>query len=124
MQTICVPLIMFIVYAIIEILKSCIKSQKFLNFIPIIAGGIGAVLGIVGFFIPNFMNCTNVLEALLIGICSGLSATGSNQIIKQLKELGANSNSNTSGTSNSTNQNDSTNSATSDSTTNSTNKDS
>lgn len=57
------------------------------KFIPIICGTVGAVLGVVIFLtIPNFIPAENWAVAIAIGIVSGLSATGVNQIVKQLKE--------------------------------------
>jgi uncharacterized membrane protein HdeD (DUF308 family) len=95
MEIISVPLIMLIVYGIIEILKSCITNSKFNNFIPIIAGILGGILGVVAVFVsPSILPTTNIFYAFLIGMSSGLSATGSNQIIKQLKELANINNSN------------------------------
>lgn len=56
------------------------------RFIPSICGVLGAILGIVIYFaIPNFIPAENWFVALCIGIVSGLSATGINQIYKQLK---------------------------------------
>ena len=57
------------------------------KFIPIICGVVGAILGIVMFLtIPNFIPADNWAVAIAVGIVSGLSATGTNQIHKQLKE--------------------------------------
>jgi uncharacterized membrane protein HdeD (DUF308 family) len=103
MEIISVPLIMLIVYGIIEILKSCITNNKFNNFIPIVSGILGGILGIVAVFVsPSILPTTNIFYAFLIGMSSGLSATGSNQIIKQLKEL-SNSTNNSTTTTNSKN---------------------
>ena len=57
--------------------------------IPIIGAVLGIVFGIVCFYaIPSIIPATNVLTAILIGGASGLSATGCNQIFKQLKKYG------------------------------------
>ena len=57
------------------------------KFIPLICGVVGAILGIVMFLtIPNFIPADNWAEAIATGIVSGLSATGINQVYKQLKE--------------------------------------
>ena len=64
------------------------KILKFLNFIPIIAGGLGACLGIILFYLlPSQIPADNFIGALFLGLFSGLSATGSNQIIKQMNKL-------------------------------------
>lgn len=52
--------------------------------IPSIVGTFGAVMGVVGMYvIPNFPS-DNIMGAIAIGIVSGLSSTGLNQIYKQL----------------------------------------
>ena len=57
------------------------------KFIPLICGVVGAILGVVMFLtIPNFIPADNWAVAVAVGIVSGLSATGVNQIYKQLKE--------------------------------------
>lgn len=57
------------------------------KFIPVICGVVGAILGVVMFLtIPNFIPADNWAVAIAIGIVSGLSATGVNQVYKQLKE--------------------------------------
>ena len=55
--------------------------------IPLVCGIVGAVLGIVMYVtIPNFIPADNWAVAIAIGIVSGLSATGANQVYKQIKE--------------------------------------
>lgn len=63
----------------------CKAAEKIPDkFIPVIVGGVGAVLGVVGMLtIPDFP-ANDVLNALAIGIASGLASTGANQIVKQL----------------------------------------
>ena len=52
--------------------------------IPVICGCVGAVLGVAGlYFMPDFP-AKDVINALAVGIVSGLAATGVNQIYKQL----------------------------------------
>lgn len=91
MEIICVPAIVGVVYGLIEIYKAIIKNKKDLYYkiIPVIAGAIGGVLGIVLFFaVPAIVIADSWWVALIVGICSGLSAVGGNQIFKQLKQLG------------------------------------
>ena len=52
--------------------------------IPIIVGVCGGILGIVGMhFIPEFP-AQDILNAVKVGIVSGLASTGVNQAYKQL----------------------------------------
>ena len=55
------------------------------KFIPVIVGLVGGVLGIVGMkTMPDFP-AQDILNALAVGIASGLASTGANQIVKQLQ---------------------------------------
>lgn len=54
------------------------------KFIPVICGLVGAALGVVGMrTMPDFP-AKDVLNAVAVGIVSGLASTGANQIGKQL----------------------------------------
>ena len=81
-----IPIIVALVYAFIEIFKSIVKKEeKYMRFIPLLAGGLGAILSVIAFYaVPGIVPAHNVLSAILIGIASGLSATGTHQIFKQL----------------------------------------
>ena len=57
--------------------------------IPVICGCVGAVLGIAGLFLMPDFPATDVINALAVGIVSGLAATGVNQIYKQLTKTDA-----------------------------------
>lgn len=56
------------------------------EFIPIIVGVVGGIIGVVAYLtgMPNFP-ANDVITAIAVGIVSGLSSTGINQIYKQLK---------------------------------------
>lgn len=80
------PAIVVICYFVGFVCKS-FENETLDRFIPDICGVLGAILGVVIFLtIPNFIPAENWIVALCIGIVSGLSATGINQVIKQLKE--------------------------------------
>ena len=81
-----VPAIATAVYLIIEVLKKAFDSnEKFLRLIPLISLILGAIAGIICFyFIPSIIPAPNVVVAIIIGAASGLTATGTNQIFKQL----------------------------------------
>ena len=86
LNLISVPVIAAIVYWVINLIKYTAKeNETFKRFIPLIAAALGAVLGGVAFYaLPSIIPADNVFVAILIGIASGLTATGTNQIIKQL----------------------------------------
>lgn len=55
------------------------------KWIPVVCGVFGGALGIVAlFWMPDFP-VQDVLSAAAVGIVSGLSATGANQIFKQFR---------------------------------------
>jgi len=56
------------------------------KFIPVIVGLVGAVLGVVGMYTMTDFPAKDILNALAIGIASGLASTGANQIVKQLSQ--------------------------------------
>lgn len=88
LNLISVPAIATAVYLIIEVLKKAVgTSEKFVRFLPLIALGLGVVAGIICFyFIPTIIPADNLVVAIIIGGASGLTATGTNQIIKQLSK--------------------------------------
>lgn len=63
----------------------CKSFEKLDNkFIPVICGLVGAVLGVVGMQTMADFPAKDVLNAVAVGIVSGLASTGANQIGKQL----------------------------------------
>ena len=82
-----IPIIVIICYIIGEIYKVLFKNKQDLyKLIPIILACFGGLLGIL-IFLTNpeiLLNVSNVWSALGIGMVSGVSSTGTNQIIKQI----------------------------------------
>lgn len=83
-----VPAIAAIVYTIIDIAKTaCGGDEKFKRYIPLISAVLGAICGVVAFYyVPGVVETGNLLVAIIIGAASGLSATGTNQAVKQLSK--------------------------------------
>ena len=84
-----VPVIVLICYLMAEAIKVLFhKNSKMRELLPIISAFIGCVLAIIIFvFVPDLRLFNNILDAIVVGIISGLGATGSNQIFKQIKKL-------------------------------------
>lgn len=79
------PAIVVICY-LVGIGMKTVGNENTDKFIPLVCGIVGAILGVVMFItIPNFIPAENWAVAIAVGIVSGLSATGVNQIYKQLK---------------------------------------
>ena len=90
LELISVPAIATIVYWVINLIKYAVKdNEKFKRFIPLISAALGAILGLVAYYaVPSIIPAANVCVAILISGASGLTATGTNQIIKQLGKKG------------------------------------
>ena len=83
------PLIVMCCYIIGEIYKMLFKKNMY-KAIPIIMAFIGGILGVLIFYTnPEIMfNVNNVCTALGLGMISGISSTGTNQMIKQILKRG------------------------------------
>jgi hypothetical protein len=77
-----VAAITVICYLIIEIIKTTALDHKWL---PIISGILGGAVGVVAMLVMPSFPASDYLNAIAIGIVSGLAATGANQIGKKLK---------------------------------------
>lgn len=89
MQFTSVPIIVFICYIVGEGYKIIFKKETY-KFIPIVVTALGALLGAL-IYLTNkelIFNASNIWEAIIIGIVSGESTTGTNQIIKLIKTKG------------------------------------
>lgn len=56
--------------------------------IPVIVGISGGILGVVGLYVIPDFPANDVLNAIAVGIVSGLASTGVNQVYKQLSVKG------------------------------------
>ena len=86
LNLISVPAIATIVYWIIELIKyTTNNNEKLKRLIPIVAAILGAIFGVVCFYVlPDIVPATNVIVAIVIGASSGLTSVGFNQVIKQV----------------------------------------
>lgn len=82
-----IPIIVVCCYIIGEIYKALFKNkQEAYKLIPVLVALAGGILGVLIYFTAPEMilNADNLWIALGIGIVSGASATGANQIVKQI----------------------------------------
>lgn len=86
MELTSMPIIVIICYLIGEIYKILFKNKdELFQFIPIFVSLIGGIIGVIMFFLnPEIINVSNFWVAFVVGVISGASATGTNQIIKQI----------------------------------------
>lgn len=76
-----------LVYGLVEMLKTLWlnKHEEYKKYIPVFAGILGAVIGLIVFFCtPDILPTPTWYGALITGLASGLAAVGINQIPKQL----------------------------------------
>ena len=71
-----------ICYLVGEIFKVTPADSKL---IPVVCGIAGAILGVVALNVMPGFPADNILDAIAVGIVSGLAATGFDQVVKQLK---------------------------------------
>ena len=91
MEIVSIPVIATAIYGIIEVYKMVFKSETAKRIIPIIAGVLGVILGIAAFYLcPMILPTDNVFMAAVIGLASGLSSVGINQIGKQITKKDGN----------------------------------
>ena len=55
------------------------------DYIPVIVGASGGILGVVGLYVISDFPAGDILNAISVGIVSGLASTGVNQIYKKAK---------------------------------------
>ena len=78
-----------VLYAIVELAKTTVATtDKRRALLPYAAALIGGVAAYVVFIInPDVLNTHDALSSILVGIGSGLLATGANQLYKQGKKI-------------------------------------
>ena len=52
--------------------------------IPVIVGVVGGIFGAIGMYVMPEFPANNIIDAIAVGIVSGLASTGVNQIYKQI----------------------------------------
>ena len=80
-----VPIIIVFCYLIGELYKIVFKKSKH-KFIPIVLPIIGGIISVIMYYAQtaNTSINNNLYEFILMGIVSGASSTGTNEIIKKI----------------------------------------
>ena len=74
-----------VITAISYLVAQAVKATKLDNkWIPVICGVSGAVMGYIGLKIMPGFPASDPLTAIAVGVVSGLAATGSHELAKQL----------------------------------------
>ena len=71
---------------LIGLLVKAVPSIKD-EFIPVIVGVAGGILGIAGMYVIPEFPANDLINAFAVGVVSGLSSTGVNQVWKQMSNL-------------------------------------
>ena len=89
MDIISIPVIVIICYVIGELIKVVFKN-KINKYIPIIVTTIGGILGVLVYLTNRelLMGIDNIYSSIVIGIISGSSSTGTNELIKKVFKEG------------------------------------
>ena len=90
-EVVAVPVIAAIVYGVMAVYRQLVagKAAVWTSLIPVWAGILGTAIGVIAFYlVPEAMPADNVFTAILLGLASGLSATGADQVYKQIKKSG------------------------------------
>lgn len=82
--------IVVITYLVGLCAKLCPKIKD--NSIPVIVGIVGGILGVVGMYVIPDFPAEDVLNAIAVGIVSGLASTGVDQVRKQAKKVDTDAN--------------------------------
>ncbi len=83
-----IPMIVVICYVLITAIKSTKIDSKWY---PLISCGLGAVIAAACYFLlPEFIGAVSLTAAVISGAVSGLAATGTNQVFKQLLDSAEN----------------------------------
>ncbi len=83
-----IPIITVICYVVISAIKATAVEKKWY---PLISCGIGVAIAVAMFYIvPEFIGAQSLSVAIVSGAASGLAATGTNQIFKQLMKAAEN----------------------------------
>lgn len=83
-----IPVIVVICYVVISAIKTTNINSKWF---PLISCALGAALAIAMFYIvPDFVGAATLTAAIISGVVSGLAATGTNQVFKQLMKAAQN----------------------------------
>lgn len=85
MQTGTVFAIVVIAYLVGLTVKCSSKIKN--ELIPVIVGFVGGILGVVGLYVMPAFPVNDILNAIAVGIASGLASTGADQAIKQLQKM-------------------------------------
>lgn len=90
-----IPLIILLCYIFGEIYKVIFKNNKQIyKLIPLLVSLLGGILGVILYKSePSIiLEANNIYIALFIGLISGASSTGANQIVKQVFMKGRDNN--------------------------------
>ena len=77
--------IVVICYLVGEAAKAVNKLKN--EWIPTIVGVAGGILGAIGLYVIPDFPANDILNAIAVGVFSGLASTGINQIWKQAKKV-------------------------------------
>ena len=81
--------IVVFMYLLAEILKhTVLKNSDLVAILPFLCGLCGAIIAVILYYVdPSILGVNDMLSSVVTGACSGLVATGANQVYKQFYKL-------------------------------------
>lgn len=81
--------IVVFMYLLAEILKhTVLKNSDLVAILPFLCGLCGAIIAFILYYVdPSILGVNDVASSVITGACSGLVATGANQVYKQFYKL-------------------------------------
>lgn len=81
--------IVVFMYLLAEILKhTVLKNSDLVAILPFLCGLCGAIIAVILYYVdPSILGVNDMASSVITGACSGLVATGANQVYKQFYKL-------------------------------------
>lgn len=89
MEIASIPVVIIAVWFLMEIYKKHIaKTEKALSLIPELSALLGVAFTVGLYYLaPKWVASEDLITAIIVGLTSGLSATGSHEVVKGFKKL-------------------------------------
>lgn len=87
MELASIPIIVVICYLIGEIYKVIFRNKtEIYKYIPLLLGILGGIIGVLMYMFSKntLLGVNSIFDSFILGVISGFTSTGTNQVIKQL----------------------------------------
>lgn len=86
MNLTCIPIIVILCFIMNKVLIVVLRKSKNITLLLLVINALigGCFAFLIYKFVPNYINVDNFLDAIFIGILSGISSLGTNSIMKNV----------------------------------------